>query len=128
MAAPLFKVIVSTQEQYSVWPAGAELPLGWEEGALVDVSLEECLEYIGYVWRSRDMIVTDGYAVYKNDQDMLTVNLANQEPPEGWRQTTDALSLAEALNFIREAWLGAGPLPEHFRPGTGQSPEVEIEE
>ena len=118
MALSLFKVIVSTQEQYSVWPADADLPFGWELGAITEGTLDECLAYIGNVWRDRT--TTDEFVVLIDESDILTVNLAGTEPPEGWRPATEPLSLAECLAFIGGAWTGAGPLPEPFRPGTGE--------
>ncbi|GAA3124876.1 MbtH family protein [Planomonospora corallina] len=42
-------VVVNHEEQYSIWPAGRELPDGWRaEGA--SGSREECLAHIERVW------------------------------------------------------------------------------
>lgn len=123
MPDPRFKVIVSTQELYSLWPEPAEAPLGWDVGEVSSGTLEECLHYIAYAWRDRDKIPSEGYAVIINDQDMLSVTLAGHEPPEGWRYATDSLTLTECLSVMRDAWLGKGPLPEPFRPETGDSAE-----
>jgi MbtH protein len=45
----IYKVVINHEEQYSIWPADRELPLGWnavgKEG-----SKAECLEYIKEVW------------------------------------------------------------------------------
>ncbi|HEX7640834.1 MAG TPA: MbtH family NRPS accessory protein [Noviherbaspirillum sp.] len=45
----LFDVVVNDEEQYSIWPAGKEVPLGWtlvgKQG-----TKEACLEYIKEVW------------------------------------------------------------------------------
>lgn len=45
----IYTVVVNHEEQYSIWPAHKELPLGWsavgKEGRK-----EECLEYIKEVW------------------------------------------------------------------------------
>jgi MbtH protein len=45
----IYKVVVNHEEQYSIWPAGRENPLGWRE---VGKSGEkaECLAYIKEVW------------------------------------------------------------------------------
>jgi len=44
-----YAVVVNDEEQYSVWPAGREIPAGWR--ALdVEGTREECLEHIGRVW------------------------------------------------------------------------------
>jgi MbtH protein len=45
----IYTVVVNHEEQYSIWPAHKELPLGWsavgKEGPK-----SECLEYIKEVW------------------------------------------------------------------------------
>ncbi|WP_162339614.1 MbtH family protein [Cyclobacterium salsum] len=44
-----FQVVVNHEEQYSIWPANRDLPLGWmsvgKEG-----NKQECLDYIEEVW------------------------------------------------------------------------------
>lgn len=44
-----FQVVINHEEQYSIWPANRELPLGWtpvgKEG-----NKQECLDYIEEVW------------------------------------------------------------------------------
>jgi len=41
----LYTVVVNHEEQYSIWPADRELPLGWREAGKSG-SKAECLEYI----------------------------------------------------------------------------------
>lgn len=45
----IYKVVVNHEEQYSIWPAWKEIPLGWKaigkEGPK-----SECLAYIEEVW------------------------------------------------------------------------------
>jgi MbtH protein len=45
----IYKVVVNHEEQYSIWPADRENPLGWNDvgksGAKAD-----CLAYIKEVW------------------------------------------------------------------------------
>ncbi|MFF1281482.1 MbtH family protein [Streptomyces sp. NPDC058299] len=44
-----YLVVLNDEEQYSIWLADRELPLGWRaEGARG--SREECLAHIGTVW------------------------------------------------------------------------------
>ena len=62
----------------------------------------------------------EAFAVIIDDHDILSLTLAEPEPPEQWRTATEPLTLADALAFIEQAWRGAGPLPERFRPGTGE--------
>jgi len=44
-----YKVVVNHEEQYSVWPADRENPLGWRDAGKSG-SKAECLAYIGAVW------------------------------------------------------------------------------
>lgn len=45
----LYEVVVNQEEQYSIWPVGKPVPLGWraegKQGAKAD-----CLAYISEVW------------------------------------------------------------------------------
>ncbi|MCC6606159.1 MAG: MbtH family NRPS accessory protein [Anaerolineae bacterium] len=45
----IFNVVVNHEEQYSVWPAERELPLGWTTVGKSG-SKQECLDYIEEVW------------------------------------------------------------------------------
>ncbi|MFZ2752785.1 MAG: MbtH family NRPS accessory protein [Lysobacteraceae bacterium] len=42
-------VVVNHEEQYSIWPADRELPLGWRNSGKTG-SKEECLAHIDEVW------------------------------------------------------------------------------
>ena len=44
-----YAVVVNHEEQYSIWPVGRELPLGWREAGKQG-SKDECLAYIESVW------------------------------------------------------------------------------
>jgi MbtH protein len=44
-----YKVVVNHEEQYSIWPADRENPLGWNEAGRTGAK-EECLAYIKEVW------------------------------------------------------------------------------
>ncbi|MDX3771725.1 MbtH family NRPS accessory protein (plasmid) [Streptomyces sp. NBC_01707] len=49
MASEAFRVVVNGEEQYSIWPAGRELPEGWfDEG--MSGSKDECLAHVEQVW------------------------------------------------------------------------------
>ena len=41
----IYKVVVNHEEQYSVWPADRELPLGWSEAGKQGLKAE-CLAYV----------------------------------------------------------------------------------
>jgi MbtH protein len=45
----VYKVVVNHEEQYSIWPAYREPPLGWREGGKEGLK-DECLAYIEEVW------------------------------------------------------------------------------
>jgi len=45
----LYAVVVNHEEQYSIWPVGRELPLGWQ-AAGKEGTKQECLDYIEEVW------------------------------------------------------------------------------
>lgn len=44
-----YTVVVNHEEQYSIWPAGRELPPGWQDTGKRG-SKDECLSYITHVW------------------------------------------------------------------------------
>lgn len=44
-----YVVVLNDEEQYSIWPADRDLPLGWH-GDGVSGSRAECLAHIGEVW------------------------------------------------------------------------------
>jgi len=46
----IYQVVVNDEEQYSIWPAGRELPRGWREVGQ-EGSKADCLEHIGRVWK-----------------------------------------------------------------------------
>jgi MbtH protein len=45
----IFKVVVNHEEQYSIWPADREIPLGWKDTGKSGPK-EVCLDYIEDVW------------------------------------------------------------------------------
>lgn len=45
----IYKVVVNHEEQYSIWPAGRENPLGWNDVGKSGTK-DECLAYIKEVW------------------------------------------------------------------------------
>ncbi len=45
----LFQVVTNAEEQYSIWPAGADLPATWKSVGK-EGTQEECLVYIEEVW------------------------------------------------------------------------------
>jgi MbtH protein len=47
--ATIYKAVVNHEEQYSIWPAHRENPLGWKDAGRTGTKAE-CLEYIKEVW------------------------------------------------------------------------------
>jgi len=45
----VYKVVVNHEEQYSIWPADREIPLGWREAGKSGPK-SVCLAYIEEVW------------------------------------------------------------------------------
>jgi MbtH protein len=45
----IYKVVVNHEEQYSIWPADRENPLGWKDVGKNGLK-PECLSYIKEVW------------------------------------------------------------------------------
>jgi MbtH protein len=45
----IYKVVMNHEEQYSIWPAHRELPLGWNDAGPTGPK-DECLAYIKEVW------------------------------------------------------------------------------
>jgi len=45
----VWKVVISLEDQYSVWPASKEIPFGWRDAGK-EGEKEECLSYIKEVW------------------------------------------------------------------------------
>jgi MbtH protein len=45
----IYKVVVNHEEQYSIWPAYRDNPLGWSDGGKSGLK-QECLDYIKDVW------------------------------------------------------------------------------
>jgi len=45
----IYKVVINHEEQYSIWPADRENPLGWNDVGKSGTK-QECLDYIEEVW------------------------------------------------------------------------------
>jgi len=45
----VYKVVVNHEEQYSIWPAYRDNPLGWNDAGKTGLKAE-CLAYITEVW------------------------------------------------------------------------------
>jgi MbtH protein len=45
----IYTVVINHEEQYSIWPADRELPLGWQAVGKTGTK-RECLDYLEEVW------------------------------------------------------------------------------
>jgi MbtH protein len=45
----IYKVVVNHEEQYSIWPAHKENPLGWKDAGKSGLK-DECLSFVKEVW------------------------------------------------------------------------------
>ncbi len=45
----VYRVVVNHEEQYSIWPADRDLPLGWRDEGKSGTK-KECLAHISEVW------------------------------------------------------------------------------
>jgi MbtH protein len=44
-----YRVVINTEEQYSIWPLHRDMPAGWEAIGKTGTK-QECLSYIEEVW------------------------------------------------------------------------------
>ena len=44
-----YRVVISDEERYSIWPEYKEIPWGWRADGKLGTR-QECLNYIGKVW------------------------------------------------------------------------------
>lgn len=45
----IYRVVVNHEEQYSIWPAEREMPLGWKDAGKQGLKAE-CLQFVEEVW------------------------------------------------------------------------------
>ncbi len=48
-SADMYAVVRNDEEQYSIWPAGRDLPAGWTKSGF-EGQKDECLAHIDEVW------------------------------------------------------------------------------
>jgi len=46
---PVYRVVINDEEQYSIWPAERENPLGWRDAGMQGAK-EQCLSFINDHW------------------------------------------------------------------------------
>ncbi|OQP87453.1 antibiotic synthesis protein MbtH [Rhizobium rhizosphaerae] len=45
----LYRVVISDEERYSIWPTYKDIPLGWRDGGF-EGAKQACLDHIAEVW------------------------------------------------------------------------------
>ncbi|MFJ5101068.1 MbtH family protein [Streptomyces sp. NPDC088554] len=45
----IYQVVINDEEQYSIWPSGREIAIGWKAQGKTGTKAE-CMEYIKEVW------------------------------------------------------------------------------
>ena len=58
---PKYQVLVNDEEQYSLWPAGQEVPAGWQPAGF-EGTKEQCTDHVDAVWtdmRPRSLRLAD---------------------------------------------------------------------
>lgn len=45
-----YRVVLNQEEQYSIWPADRDLPLGWSAEGFEGIK-QECLDHIEEIWK-----------------------------------------------------------------------------
>lgn len=79
-----YEVVVNHEEQYSIWPADRELPLGWKTVGKQG-SKDDCLTYIEEVWTDmrplslRKQMEEMARQQEKQDKDQVNVSTNEQE-------------------------------------------------
>jgi MbtH protein len=51
-SAPIYRLVVNDEEQYSIWPDGKDFPLAWRATG-VNGTREVCVVHIAEVWTDR---------------------------------------------------------------------------
>jgi uncharacterized protein YbdZ (MbtH family) len=80
----IYKVVVNHEEQYSIWPADRENPLGWMDGGKSGLK-DECLAYIKEVWtdmRPLRLRKKMEEAAQKRAQSQAAATLSPEQPDE----------------------------------------------
>jgi uncharacterized protein YbdZ (MbtH family) len=99
----IYKVVVNHEEQYSIWPADRENPLGWSDAGKMGTKAE-CLEYIKEVWTDMRPL-----SLRKRMEEMAN----NPPPPPPAPSSEPRQSGKELVNRLCE---GDHPVEASLRP------------
>jgi uncharacterized protein YbdZ (MbtH family) len=101
--ATIYKVVVNHEEQYSIWPADRENPLGWRDVGKTGPKAE-CLAYIGAVWTDMRPL-----SLRKHMEEMARQPVPPVPPPSAQDNTTEA-------PLVQRLAQGSHPLAAGLRP------------
>lgn len=103
----VYKVVVNHEEQYSIWPADRENPLGWSDAGKSGPK-EECLAYIKEVWTDMRPLSLRK----RMEEDAQTRELSRPEPSAG-DGDGDA---GQGVDLVQQLSSGTHPLEASLRP------------
>ena len=113
----IYKVVINHEEQYSIWPDGRKIPLGWQAVGK-NGSKAECLAYIEEVWtdmrplsiQKMNLPAKTRYAVVINHEEQYSIWPEEKKPIKGWKPTGKTGDLATCMDYIEEVWTDMRPL------------------
>lgn len=100
----IYKVVVNHEEQYSIWPADRENPLGWNDAGKSGPKAE-CLDYIKEVW-------TDMRPLSLRKQMEEAAQRRAQEPPP----SIEGASTPKEDDLVKRLSEGDHPVEASLRP------------
>jgi uncharacterized protein YbdZ (MbtH family) len=100
----IYKVVVNHEEQYSIWPADRENPLGWNDAGKSGPKAE-CLDYIKEVW-------TDMRPLSLRKQMEEAAQRRAQEPPPG----PEGASTPKDDDLVKRLSEGDHPVEASLKP------------
>ena len=99
----IYKVVVNHEEQYSIWPADRENPLGWRDVGKSG-SKAECLAYIEVVWTDMRPL-----SLRKHMEEMARRPVLPAPPPSTQEDTAED-------TLVKRLAQGSHPLAAGLRP------------
>lgn len=119
----IYKVVVNHEEQYSIWPAYRENPLGWKDVGKSGLK-DECLTYIKEVWTDMRPLSL------RKQMEEAARNRAQSPPPEPPRRepSPDEQRGPTSDGLVNRLCAGDHPVEASLRPEkTAQALKERIE-
>ena len=99
----IYKVVVNHEEQYSIWPADRENPLGWRDVGKSGLKAE-CLAYIEAVWTDMRPL-----SLRKRMEEIARQPVPSVPPPSAQETTTE-------VPLVKRLAQGTHPVAAGLRP------------